>query len=93
MEPLASIVQIYAVPDAYTQQFVGELLRARDLIVTTIQSGSGLHLLLVDSDDDDRARWVHEFVMSIGVDAVLLHASNESTAAYESHAPHEFAKT
>lgn len=91
MDPLASIVQIYAFPDAYTQRFVEEILRARDLIVTNIQSGTGLHLLLVDCEDDDRAWWVYEFVMSIGVDAVLLHASNESTAAYDTQEPHEFA--
>lgn len=81
MERLASIVQIYAAPDAYTQRFVGDLLRARGLVVTDIQSGTGLDLLLVDCDDDDRARWVHEYVMSIGVHAVLLHASNEPPAS------------
>ena len=91
MEPLASIVQIYAVPDAYTQRFMGDLLRVRDFIVTEIQGGTGLHVLLVDCEDDDRAWWVYDFVMSIGVDAVLLHSSNEPTAAYATQEPHEFA--
>ena len=91
MEPQASIVQIYAAPDAYTQQFVRDLLLTRGLVVTDIQSGTGLHLLLVDCNDDDRAEWVYEYVMSIGVGAVLLHASNEFTASYRTHEQHEVA--
>lgn len=91
MEPLASIVQIYAAPDGYTQRFIRDLLRTRGLVVTDIQSGTGLHLLLVDCENDDRALWVYEYVMSIGVGAVLIHASNESTASYGTQRQHEVA--
>jgi hypothetical protein len=84
------IVQIYQVADDHTQAFISGVLSGHSIIVTPVDSDFD-HYVVVDCKDDDQAFWVFELVMSIDVDAVLLHASSGSTAAYEMEGPHEFA--
>lgn len=84
------IVQIYSVADAHSQEFLERLLLRHGLVIATDHNDTHW-FVVVDCDGDDQAWWVFEFVMSIDVGAVLLHASSGRTAALEPQEPHEFA--
>ena len=81
-------VQIYSMADAHCQAFVARLLRQHDVTVATAENDTD-HFVIVDCEDDDKAWWVFEFVLSIDVEAVLLHAS--SAARRRASEPREFA--
>lgn len=68
-------VQIYSMADAHCQAFVARLLRQHEVTVSTAENDTD-HFVIADCENDDKARWVFEFVMSIDIDAVLLHTSN-----------------
>lgn len=90
MDTPAWIVQIYSTTDEHTQALLGILLRGRDgLTVATDQNGAD-YFVIAECDNDDRAWWLYEFVMSIDVDAVLLHTTSGSFAPAEPHDPFEF---
>jgi hypothetical protein len=84
-------VQTYSLTDAESQAFVEGLLRGREgMTIATERNDTG-YFVIVDCDSDDRARWVFEFVMTIDVDAVLLHTTSSSPVLSEPHEPYEFA--
>lgn len=86
----AWIVQIYSMSDVHSQEFLERLLRHHGLVIATDHNDTDW-FVIVDCAGDDQAWWVFEFVMSIDVGAVLLHASSGRTASLAAHEPHEFA--
>ena len=77
MKDLGWVVQVFAVPDLHAQEFAAGLLHSYGCQAVQTRQSDTEHLVMVESADNAEARWVYELMLSIDIDATLVHRSRK----------------